>query len=26
MLASQPRYHELMSGTDGQTADAQAAS
>jgi ATP-binding cassette subfamily B protein len=26
MLASQPRYRELMSGADGQPADAQAAS
>jgi len=24
MLASQPRYRELMSGADGQPADAQA--
>jgi ATP-binding cassette, subfamily B, bacterial len=26
LLASQPRYRELMSGTDGEPADAQAAS
>jgi ATP-binding cassette, subfamily B, bacterial len=26
LLASQPRYRELMSGADGQPADAQAAS
>src|SRR5229473_885654 len=26
MLASQPRYRDLMSGADGQPADAQAAS